>query len=255
MARPRTDGRPSQAQQKEPQYRLHQHHQAGGQALRRLGYEAARPRDGRPPIGQEVLEGLLLEAWEGRWYHIGNDATHGLAQARDEGRDVVHAAAKGGDPVAEGKAKKSGGTFEQLAKRYVEEHRGRARTRAGDKPRPSCAASSLPKWGKTLASDITRSDVKAVMEALEGSPYPPTRPLRRPRPCSPLGDPRGGDRSGVTVNPCQRGGEEPDHRPRAYTLPDEVPGSLPSRERPVGDRGSLKADPAQPVSARARWPT
>src|SRR5262249_28321419 len=57
-----------------------------------------------------------------RWYHLGNARAISLADARRLASKIMCQVAEGGDPHADRLALRGRGTFEQVAKRYLEEH-------------------------------------------------------------------------------------------------------------------------------------
>ena len=100
-----------------------------------------------------------------RWYHLGNAAAVGLADARKLAGRIMFKVAEGGDPCAERKAQRSKGTFEELAARYVEEHAKR-RNRSWKQADALVRRHLMPRWGKLQVASITRSDVKAAMTSI-----------------------------------------------------------------------------------------
>src|SRR5215472_18416904 len=57
-----------------------------------------------------------------RWYHLGNARAISLADARRLVGKIMVAVAEGGDPHADRLALRGRGSFEQVAKRYLEEY-------------------------------------------------------------------------------------------------------------------------------------
>src|ERR1019366_3036735 len=82
--------------------------------------------------------------------------------ARKLAHRIMFAVAEGKDPAAKKKAERSKGTFEELATRYVEEHAKR-RNRSWKQADALVHKHLLPRWGKLKATDVARSDVKAMM--------------------------------------------------------------------------------------------
>jgi integrase len=101
-----------------------------------------------------------------RWYHIGDAAAIGLADARKLAGRVMFKVADGKDPAAERKAERSKGTFEELATRYVEEY-AKLNNRSWRQADALVRRHLLPRWGKLQAADIARSDVKAMMTRIK----------------------------------------------------------------------------------------
>ena len=101
-----------------------------------------------------------------RWYHLGDCGAIGLSDARKLAGKVMYAVAEGKDPLAERKAERGKGTFEELAKRYVEEYATK-NNKSWRQADALVRRHLTPKWGKLQAPDITRSDVKAMMAHIE----------------------------------------------------------------------------------------
>ena len=78
-------------------------------------------------------------------------------------------AAEGKDPVAERKAQRTQGAFEELAARYVETYAKR-RNKSWRQADRLVRTNLLPRWGKLKAAEITRFDVKAMMARIESAP-------------------------------------------------------------------------------------
>jgi integrase len=96
-----------------------------------------------------------------RWYHIGSASALPLAEARKEARRLTVLVDQGKDPQAEKAALRSRGTFEELAARYVEEH-ARRKNKSWQQADRLVRTYLLPRWGKLMAADITRSDVHSL---------------------------------------------------------------------------------------------
>ena len=70
--------------------------------------------------------------------------------------------AEGKDPQSERKAERSSGTFEELATNYVERYAKR-KNKSWKQADALTRKHLLPRWGKLKATDVARSDVKAMM--------------------------------------------------------------------------------------------
>src|SRR5262245_1033724 len=57
-----------------------------------------------------------------RWYSIGNARSISLANARRLASKIMYQVAEGGDPHGDRLALRGRGSFEQVARRYLEEH-------------------------------------------------------------------------------------------------------------------------------------
>jgi integrase len=118
------------------------------------------------PTGSKAWKCVYSRHGRPRWLHLGNAEVIGLAEARTMAAEAMLAVAKGRDPAAEKRAERIGGTFADLAARYVETHAKRH-----NKSWPQAAAlvarHATPRWGKLQASTITRGDVKQMMARIE----------------------------------------------------------------------------------------
>lgn len=118
------------------------------------------------PSGSKAWKVIYSRHGRPRWLHLGNADAIGLADARTLAAEIMLEVARGRDPGAERKAERTKGTFVELAEHYVEQW-----AKKHNKSWPQAAAlvrrHALPRWGKLLASSITRSDVKAMMASIE----------------------------------------------------------------------------------------
>jgi integrase len=101
-----------------------------------------------------------------RWFHIGSTAAIGLSDARKMASRIMYQVAEGKDPCAERKAERGKGTFEELAKRYVEQHAKR-KNKSWKQADALVRRHLLPKWAKLQAAHIARSDVRAMMARID----------------------------------------------------------------------------------------
>jgi integrase len=98
------------------------------------------------------------------WYRIG-PAAMGAAEARIEARKLIGDVARGINPHRERMARHGGLTFEQLQKRYVEEH-AKKHNKAWKQPDYLIRAYVLKKWAKLKANEISRADVRALFGSI-----------------------------------------------------------------------------------------
>jgi len=118
------------------------------------------------PTGHRAWKCVYRHRGMARWFHLGNANAIHLTDARRMAAKIMVQAAEGKDPAAERKAERSRGTFEELANRYRDQY-------AKKKNKSWAQADSLirrfliPKWGKLIATDITRSDVRAMMSRVD----------------------------------------------------------------------------------------
>ena len=114
------------------------------------------------PSGQRSFKVIYSHHGRARWYHLGDARGIGLADARKLATRVMFAVAEGRDPQAERKAERSAGSFEELARRYVNEH-AKAKNKSWRQADALVTKHLLPRWGKLRVGDIARADVKAAM--------------------------------------------------------------------------------------------
>src|SRR6516162_5351294 len=100
-----------------------------------------------------------------RWYSIGNARGLSLADARKLASKILYQVANGADPHADRLALRGRGAFEQVAKRYLEEH-ARKRNKSWRQADALVARYLLPRWAKLEIGNIRRADVKAAMAAI-----------------------------------------------------------------------------------------
>jgi len=100
-----------------------------------------------------------------RWYHMGNARAITLSNARKLASRIFYQVAEGADPHADRLALRGRGSFELLAKRYVEEH-ARKRNKSWRQADALVARYLLPRWAKLDIGNIRRADVKAAMAVI-----------------------------------------------------------------------------------------
>ena len=166
MPRPRRDGTPSSGPEKAK--------------LSELLIRNLQPRDGVYRIYDLQQRGLSIQiqptgrkAWKciysvsgrRRWYSIGSVDAIGLADARKLVREVLYKVDQGGDPCAERKAARGSNTFEEVAKRYVDEYAQR-RNRSWRQAEKLIRRHLLPRWGKLQVDAITRQDARMAFRSI-----------------------------------------------------------------------------------------
>lgn len=114
------------------------------------------------PTGHRAWKCIYHANRRVRWLHLGDARAIHLAQARELAAQTMFAVAKGGDPAAERRAARGKGTFEELAKRYVDEY-AKKQNKSWQQADYLVQRHLLPVWGKLQAPAITRADVKATM--------------------------------------------------------------------------------------------
>jgi integrase len=109
---------------------------------------------------------------------LGSAAAVSLADARARARDAIGAAAKGADPAAEKQDARQAETIEDLAREYIARYAKR-RKRSWKEDDRMLRLDILPAWQHRAIVDITRRDVRALIEAIaaRGAPIGANRTL------------------------------------------------------------------------------
>jgi integrase len=97
-----------------------------------------------------------------RWFHLGAGNAIGLKEARVLARDIMYAVAKGEDPQADKRARRSAGTFAELAERYREDYAQR-HNKSWMQADTLVRRYLLPRWAKLEAKAINRSEVRLTI--------------------------------------------------------------------------------------------
>ena len=149
---------------------------------------------------------------------LGTYPTLTLADARDQARTDLTAAAKGRDPAAERKTERQAETFGELAEDYMERY-AKKRKRSWFKDRQALDRDLLPRFRHRKATGITRREVIALLEEIadRGAPVGANRTLEIIRRIYNWGI----EQEIVTVNPCQRISKPGAERKRDRVLSDD----------------------------------
>lgn len=118
------------------------------------------------PTGQRAWKCIYSFHGRPRWYHIGNADAIDLSDARKLAARVMFQVAEGKDPAADKQAERSRGTFAELATQYVEQY-AKKKNKSWQQGDKLIRGNVLPRWGKLLVGDISRSDVNALMSKIE----------------------------------------------------------------------------------------
>jgi integrase len=117
------------------------------------------------PTGHAAFKAVYSAHGRPRWYHIGDVGKIGLADARKLAARTMLQVAEGKDPAAERKAERGGGTFAELAERYLA--LAKKRNKSWQQADRLLRRYVLPRWGKLQAATITRADVRKMMERID----------------------------------------------------------------------------------------
>jgi integrase len=170
MPRPRRDGTPARS---EPNKRR----------LSDAFVKTVRPDPERVVVYWDTFQrGLALRvqpsgylAWKcvysirgrgARWYSIGDARAITLSDARKLASKVMYQVAEGRDPHADRLVLRGRGSFEQVARRYVEEH-ARKKNKSWRQADALVTKYLLPRWAKLDIGSIRRADVRAAIAAIE----------------------------------------------------------------------------------------
>jgi len=170
MPRPRKDGKPARQANKRKLTDLYvQNLQRNPPAHSLLTWDTDEKRLALlvRPSGHASYKVIYSFHGRPRWYTIGDHDDISLADARKEAQKIKYQVRiEGKDPQAEKKAKRSLGTFEELATRYVEE-RAKKKNKSWRQADALVKKHLLPRWGKMPAHTISRDDVKRTIRQIK----------------------------------------------------------------------------------------
>jgi len=115
------------------------------------------------PTGARFWKAIYSRGGRPRWFTIGDASAICLSDARQVAAEVMLEVARGRDPQAERKAERSGGTFAELAERYVEQHAKR-KNKSWEQADYLVRRHVLSRLGKLRAADVSKADVRGVIE-------------------------------------------------------------------------------------------
>jgi integrase len=129
--------------------------------------------EGTPGFGLRVSESGR-KTWVVMYRHLGKVRrltlgtypTLPLADAREQAKDALRAAAKGKDPAGEKKAARLGDTFGDLAEDYIELY-AKPNKRSWKEDRRALDRDLLPKFKNRKAADIKRREVIALLDRIK----------------------------------------------------------------------------------------
>ncbi|NNE82461.1 MAG: tyrosine-type recombinase/integrase [Alphaproteobacteria bacterium] len=149
---------------------------------------------------------------------LGTYPTLSLADARDQARDDLSAAAKGRDPAELRSEERQAETFSELAEDYMERYAKKYK-RSWFKDRQHLDRDLLPRFRHRKAASIKRREVIALLEEIadRGAPVGANRTLEIIRRIYNWGI----EQEIVVINPCQRIKKVGIERPRERVLSNE----------------------------------
>ena len=117
------------------------------------------------PTGARSWKYVYSRGGRPRWLHIGRADAVALADARRIAARHAAAVAGGGDPLAERRAR-GGGTFGEVAARYVDEY-ARRKNKSWRQADDLVRRYLIPRWGNLGVGAITRADVRRVFGGID----------------------------------------------------------------------------------------
>jgi integrase len=105
-----------------------------------------------------------------RWT-IGQFDAVSLATAREKARNALRKIPDGFDPSQEKQTRRAAGTFGELADTYIDDY-AKPRKRSWRDDRRLLTSEVLPSWKHRSAREITRADVRELIEAVAARPAP-----------------------------------------------------------------------------------
>jgi integrase len=131
------------------------------------------------PKGKKVWYAFYRVGRRLRRHFIGTYPNTGLADARSAARSIMNQAEAGKDPAQERKIRKDAQTFEQLANEFIEKY-SEVKKRSAREDARIVKINLIPVIGDTLAKDVTRRQVREMIEDIaegrlpeqEGKPAP-----------------------------------------------------------------------------------
>jgi integrase len=118
------------------------------------------------PTGRRGWYYVYSRGGRPRWLYLGDAGAIGLKDARGLVAEHALTVARGGDPAAERRAERLGGSFAELAASYVERH-AKKHNRSWKQGAGLIERYLLPKWGPLQAASISRSDVRREIERIK----------------------------------------------------------------------------------------
>ena len=123
------------------------------------------------PTGRKTFCVLYRRGRRLRRYTLGSYPPLNLSQARAMAKAALAQAAMGGDPAARKIEERQAGTFAELAAEYLERY-AKPNKRSWKEDERRIRKNLLPVLGFTLAKDVTRADVRRLLEAIVRRPAP-----------------------------------------------------------------------------------
>ena len=123
------------------------------------------------PSGRKSFCVLYRRGRRLRRYTLGRYPPLSLSQARTMAKAALAEAAMGGDPAARKIEERQAGTFGELAAEYLERH-AKPNKRSWKEDQRRIRKNLLPILGPALAKEITRADLRRLLEDIVHRPAP-----------------------------------------------------------------------------------
>lgn len=117
------------------------------------------------PTGVKTWTVLYRHRGRLRRYTLGPLKAIGLAEARERAREAIRDASKGGDPATTKQAQRKAETIADLAREYIDRYAKRHKRSWREDDR-ILRAEILPTWKHRAIADITRRDVRRLVEGI-----------------------------------------------------------------------------------------
>jgi integrase len=114
------------------------------------------------PSGHRAFKFVYSIRGRARWYHIGQIP---LSDARRMAAKLRLQVAEGKDPLAERRAERGRGSFEEVHSRYLEQH-AKKRNRSWAQADSLVRRFLLPRWGDLELGSISRADVRQLVGSI-----------------------------------------------------------------------------------------
>jgi hypothetical protein len=118
------------------------------------------------PSGAKAFKFIYSFRGRLRFFHVGDAAAWGLADARKRVRQLRVLVDGGTDPQADKAAQRSSGSFEDLARRYVEDY-ARKRNKSWRQADTLVNRYAMKRLGKLSASTIRRDDIEGLLAKID----------------------------------------------------------------------------------------
>ncbi len=161
--------------------------------------ELVPTEEGPPKGGRKTWQVMYRHKNRLRRYKLGTYPVLSLADARDDGKAVLRAVARGDDPATEKRTEHKAPTFSYLAGEYMEHH-AKIKKKSWKKDQRALDRDLLPRFQHRKANDIARHEIITMLRDIRdgGAPIGANRTLEIVRRVYSWGI----GQEIVTYNPC-----------------------------------------------------